>query len=878
MERSPSTPTRRQDAPSSGSRRSTRNRRAGKFIHSPIFSAPLALNLLLQAVHRPPAVGKEVKILLELRALLDAPRPPLPTILLRPQILAQRASTPVFTPHGRRSTGNNRNRVGNPSPPPPEIIQPEPLYSEAESVDFPEAIEGEVKIGHWTSPVKVERKRREREQREKDAARRRNRRRSPAPGQEVFDLDGNPYPPSTPASRSHTKVVPGEIIDISSDDEELTPTRPRPQKRKRRPSKPVPAESVIDLATTTAEEDNGPAPGPPFSTNDEQPSPTRRSPLKRKRCANNGQLSPRKRARAASVEVEMSSAEELQEGDRPGTPPVTDVDVEDFMVEDLAPDETGPVVPDRTEDETRTVEPQREAELPCEPGQRDVPPVAENSNVVSTQDHPPEHLADRLLNERLFDEALALIAQDAPGPPPDETPAMHSAASSGAASGEASAPPGVLSSPPPITPAPLAFPIRAPTRPSPTPPRASTSSAAPSSHLAVSPYFATPPTSELARPARQGPSERQPAARASPISAAPRPSPPTLPHASSPPTHASPPPNPISTPSSQPPAPSSSAPPPISRPVARAEPEWDFYHRQLVAMQSRGVPVLRPAIRTPAAAVKAKKTNERVAERAGGGSVRVKKEERATELAQLRSEPAPVRTQMRGNDSVPSPLRPAEQPPPETRRNPTLEVEADAPLPPAPSTAPPPPPRQEPPETLHNPTVGVDVSIPDTPLPSAPHNTVPPHSVEQPLAETMPNSSVAVEVRMTDAPLPPAPQNTNPSPPPPPPQEPPETLPNSTVEVNVRLADAQLHLVPSITSPSPPPRPEAQKPPETAPTSTSQVPAGYTPPLSPGSDSTLGASPPTIFTVPGDGAVKQVAAEELSDDDDFGDMELQYLP
>ncbi|KAJ7081368.1 hypothetical protein B0H15DRAFT_854933 [Mycena belliarum] len=334
----------------------------------------------------------------------------------------RREDGPASSGGGERSQNPSQRRTHRParlSPPPPQTTTLCELNSEAESIDFPEALLGQIKTRPWVSPLKRERQLRERKERERLEKQRRQRRRPPAPGQEIYDEDGVLCTPSTSTSkpRRPRTMSSSVIIEIpSTDDEERTPTRRRPQKLKRPPSKPVDPGSVIDLATTTAEEDNGPV-ALSFTTNEVHSSPTCRPPLKRKH-RDEEQLVSRKRPRADSVaELEMRNADE----DGPGTPPPP-TEAEDYigadgldfdmepMVEAPTLGDIGQDVPDGIEEEVIRAGPEEET-----PREQDsvAPAITHDTNLPTL---PPEtsadHLADQLLNEQIFDAALALVAEE----------------------------------------------------------------------------------------------------------------------------------------------------------------------------------------------------------------------------------------------------------------------------------------------------------------------------------------------------------------------------------------------------------------------------------------------------------------------------------
>ncbi|KAJ6557207.1 hypothetical protein DFH09DRAFT_1163363 [Mycena vulgaris] len=769
-ERPPSTPARGQGAPSSAPRRSARTRREDRPSATSSGGGEASQNTSrTPRTPRRPAASTSAHA----RAHSSSASP------------QRRESTPIFTP--RAPAGSLRGRVARPSLPPPEIVHPEALYSEAESIDFPEAIlpaydptasttrkkqlskaMAQERIRPWKSPVKIDRERKEREERERREAQRKSRRR-PAPGQEVFDEDGLPCAPATPAPRRRANTTPSsEIIEIqSTDDENPTPTRPTPHKRKPRqpPRIRTGSGNVIELETTTAEEDAGPA----TPTNDEPPS-TRRSTstLKRKRPTDKKRLPPRKRARADSVDEVGASANGEGDLGRPGTPPPL-TDAEDFLgasgdVEmggDQAFDEMGTV--DLIEETTMFAEPAPKAEVvpnpeptPCEPEQRGVSLGPENVDPTGGQDWfnvPPETEESRLTASLLFDEALALIAQeDATDSPADTAPT--SSADTGAAdpalTAQISPPlrgPGVPSSPVPTGPTFPTSPASAPARRSPAP---HPSISAPSRPIISSPLR---PSSAAASPSAP---PRRPAA----------------------------------------PHPSLSAPPRPARPVL-APTSGSFYERQLRLFDraGRNGAVLRPAVRAPPAMVGAKHADGR--------------EERESGRSEQERE---------GGD---------------TGRGARVGRGAEG--------------------AVTGRGVGVVMKAEET---GGEAEQLPAESVVVGTEDGYTLSS-ETDIIMEDPQSPPGESR-------PAPQSPPSQ---------------------SITAPPtpPPPRTEA-KPPDTVPNSQAPTSMEYTPPLSPTSDSTLGASPPTLYVTPGTlplplpvaaSVVKQVDDEDF--DFDFNDLGgLQY--
>ncbi|KAJ7134324.1 hypothetical protein C8R44DRAFT_976946 [Mycena epipterygia] len=437
-EEAPSTPSRREDAPSTTPRRSTRTRREDPSGSRATGTTPgegIQNGPRTPRTPRGPAVSTSRTA--PRRHSSPAPRRPTP-------IIPTRVGTSTFD-------------VGaSPSPPPAEIALREHFHSEAESVEFPDRlvvpvydrsrkrkmtkVQADEKTGIWKSPVKLENELKERKARQMREARRKQRR-PPGPGAEVLELDDNgvviPYTPSTPASRPRTKFVPStEPIEISSDDEP-SPTRPPPRKRKRSSEKTQSsprkrARSVIELTTTADEGDgeDGPATPPPFSEMEDL-----------------GMMDG-----GADLEGDPDAAveEPPQIEHEPGADEVTSTKPPENVVEtDASVAESGP----------------RDMSL----GAEEAPPAPDRA----PSEEPPETDPDRIANARLFDEELALAQADTPPPPSLRGP-------------------GVPSSPLPERPSTPSIPVVLPTRRSPTPPA---STLAPTPSTASSSAFQMPAVS-----------------------------------------------------------------------------------------------------------------------------------------------------------------------------------------------------------------------------------------------------------------------------------------------------------------------------------------------------------------------------------------------
>ncbi|KAJ7164690.1 hypothetical protein C8R43DRAFT_988028 [Mycena crocata] len=155
------------------------------------------------------------------------------------------------------------------SPPPRNVhhASSTPPASEGESVDFPLSIIDSEVTRPWISPTKREKLEKEIKEREERKKRKFNRR-APGPDQEIWQINSDGEEPTlfTPVAKpARRNFLAGEVIElVSTDDEELTPTRPTKRKRQ------VDQKSRKRPRASSAEEsDQGPltrpATPPPFS-------------------------------------------------------------------------------------------------------------------------------------------------------------------------------------------------------------------------------------------------------------------------------------------------------------------------------------------------------------------------------------------------------------------------------------------------------------------------------------------------------------------------------------------------------------------------------------------------------------------------------------